>query len=223
MQTPNLANFHPIQFSLLLACGIVPGAHAQGVLIDQSLQIPPFTNANFHYDGLLSSLVPGTGQEFTPSLEGLDFVDVNLQNAIVTDTGTFEIAIHKGNMAAPVLGLSNPVLWSGGFSLNNAHFTFPNTLPIVPGNIYVLEINQLSGDPGWLFEVPVSLIINGRTIKMNYAGGRLIYGGVPQDNYDMLFQEGVFVPEPGVTAFCLLGVLVFGLVRKGTFREEHPV
>src|SRR5438034_1217098 len=109
MQTPTLTRFRPIQFSLLLACGVATGAHAQVFLTDQSLQPPPYTRGSYHYDAVLSSLVPGTGQEFTPSLQGLDFVEVNLQNPTVTNTGTFEISIHGGNIAAPVLGLSDQV------------------------------------------------------------------------------------------------------------------
>jgi len=54
---------------------------------------------------------------------------------------------------------------------------------------------------------------------MNYPGGRLIYGGVPRDSQDTLFREGIIVPEPDATTWCLLGVLVFGLIRQGYRRQ----
>jgi hypothetical protein len=49
---------------------------------------------------------------------------------------------------------------------------------------------------------------------MNYPGGRLIYGGLPQATEDMIFQEGIFVPEPGVSSVCLVGVLAFGCSKR---------
>jgi len=226
MQTPTLTAFRPLQFLLLLSCVIASGSYAQGLLIDQSLQPPVFTGGGyqfFHYDAVLPSLVAETGQEFTPSLQGLDFADVNLYNRIATNTGTFEIAIHQGNIASPVLGLSDQVVRSAASSQSNTHFAFSSTVPLVAGDLYVLEVIQLAGDSGWTIEVPVSAVVNGQTIDLNYPGGRLIYGGVPQDNQDMIFREGITVPEPGATTLCLLGVLAFGLIRKGWLWTEHLV
>src|ERR1043166_3000366 len=154
MKTLTLTEFRPIQLSLLLACGIATGGRAQVLLTDQSLQPPPNTGGSYHYDAVLSSLVPATGQEFTPSLQGLDFVEIRLQDPRVTDTGTFAIAIHEGNIAAPVLGLSGLVSKSGGFGESNTHFSFPSTVQLVPGNIYVMEITQLAGDSRWTIEIP---------------------------------------------------------------------
>jgi hypothetical protein len=213
MQTPTLTRFRLIQFSLLLACGIATGAHAQGLLTDQSLQPPPNTGGSYHYDASIGSLVPATGQEFTPSLQGLDFVDVRLYGSAVGNT--FQIAIHEGIIAAPVLGLSDPAVSSGTFPNNEAHFTFSSTVPLVAGNLYVLEIIQGGGNSGWGIEIPSSAVVNGQPVNMNYPGGRLIYNGVPQDSKDLIFREGIVVPEPGVTALGLLGVLAFGFIRNG--------
>ena len=219
MQRLTLTKLQPIQLSLLLACGIATGAHAQGSVIDQSLQFPTVTNTHgFHaFEGLGFTLVPATGQEFTPSLQGLDFVDVDLSRSTNTHTGTFAIAIHAGTIAAPVLGLSDQVARSVG---GDTHFTFPSTVPVIPGDIYVLEIIQMAGDSGWRIIYPTLAMINGQTIDMNYPGGRLIYGGVPRENQDMIFREGLTVPEPGVTAFCLLGVLAVSFSRKNGFRQS---
>jgi hypothetical protein len=219
MQTPALTGFRPIQFSLLLACGIATGAHAQGFLTDQSLQPPPFTGGSYHYDSSIGSLVPATGQEFTPSLQGLDFVDVRLRGSAVGDT--FQIAIHEGTITAPVLGLSDPAVSSGSFPMNEAHFTFSSTVPLVVGNLYVLEIIQGGGYSGWGIEIPVSAVVNGQPVDMNYPGGRLIYNGVQQDSRDLIFREGMIVPEPGVITLGLLGVLAFGSMWKRGYRQRN--
>jgi hypothetical protein len=195
MKKPTSATFQPSRLFLLFVCGMTVGAHAQGLLIDQSLQPPPIIpGESYHYDASGATLMPETGQEFTPSLSGLDFVDVNLLPQSVTNTGTFEVAIHQGEITAPVLGLSGQVIRSGGTAGNNTHFTFPSTISLTQGDTYVLEVLQIAGNSGWAVEVPVSAVVNGQTVDMNYAGGRLIYGGVPQATEDMIFQEGIIVP-----------------------------
>ncbi len=199
---------------LLLVFDVALGVYAQQEVVDQSLQPPAMIpGQSYHYDSVGATLVPETGQEFTPLLNGLDFVDVDLLPQSPTNTGTFEIAIHQGTITAPVMGLSDQVTRQPGTSGNNTHFTFPTTVALTPGDTYVLEVLQIAGNSGWAVEVPVSAIVDGQTIDMSYAGGRLVYGGVPQGTEDMIFQEGLVVPEAGVGSFCLLGVLVFGLIR----------
>jgi hypothetical protein len=156
----------------LLASGLVVRVSAQGTLwTDQSLQPPPFTGGSYHYDGSIWSLVPATaatGQEFTPSLQGLDFVDISLYGS--TGGDTFQIAIHEGTITAPVLGLSDPTTSAGSFPNNEAHFTFSSTLPLVAGSPYVLEIIQAGGYSGWGIEIPNYAVVNGQTVNMNYPG-----------------------------------------------------
>jgi hypothetical protein len=217
MNTQMLAKLRLCPLFLLLICGITVGAHAQGVLIDQSLQPPALIpGESYHYDASVATLIPETGQEFAPSLNGLDFVDVALLSQFGTNsgTGTFQIAIHQGTITAPVLGLSGQVSVSA--SGNNTQFTFPSTVPLTPGDTYVLEVIQIAGNSGWGVEVPGSAVVGGQTIDMNYPGGRLIYGGAPQATEDMIFQEGIFVPEPSVSFLLLTGVLMCGLVRKAS-------
>jgi len=209
------AEYRLAPFFLILVCGMTAGAQAQGVVVDQSLQPPPIIpGESYHYDAAGATLMPQTGQEFTPLLNGLDFADVNLLPQSPTNTGTFEIAIHQGNITAPVLGLSGEAVRSGGTPGSNTHFTFSSTVPLTPGDTYVLEVLQIAGSSGWAVEVPTSAIVNGQTIDMSYPGGLLIYCGVPQATEDMIFQEGIFVPEPGVSSLCLLGVLAFGCSKR---------
>jgi hypothetical protein len=218
MKTPTLKTLRLIQFSLLVTCGIAMGAHAQGLVTDQSLQAPPYVaHESYHYDASLASLGPETGQEFTPSLGGLDFVEVSLNNSIASNTGTFEIAIHQSNIAGPVLSVSDQVV----IPQSNPHFEFSSRVPLVAGDLYVLEVIQLAGDSGWTIEVPSYAVVNRQTIDMNYPGGRLIYGGVPQNNQDMLFREGIVMPEPSEAALLLLGALIFGFWSRVTIDRSY--
>jgi hypothetical protein len=222
--TTNIMNIQTatkLQLTPLVLLLMTVGAHAQGVVIDQSLQPPAIIpGKTYHYDASGATLIPETGQEFTPSLNGLDFVDVLFLSQLGTNsgTGTFQIAIHQGTITAPVLGLSGQRTFSSGTNGTDARFTFPTTVPLAPGSTYVLEVLEIAGNSQWGIEVPGSAVVDGQTIDMNYPGGQLIYGGVPQATEDMIFQEGIFVPEPSASFLLLSGVLTFGLFRKARAR-----
>jgi hypothetical protein len=191
--------FRLLHCSLLLMCSIA-GASDQGPVIDQSLQIPALVpRGNYNYSGVIATLRPGTGQEFTPTLPGLDFVDVSLVGSAVGDT--FQVAIHQGTITAPVLGLSEPTVSPGKFSNNQAHFIFSRRVPLVAGSVYVLEIIQGGSYSGWGVESPMSAVVNGQTIDMRYPGGGMIYNGAPLDSRDLLFREGIDLPYPVALSF----------------------
>src|SRR5689334_8752875 len=86
----------------LLLVAALQGATATGqaLVVDQSLQLPSLAGGQ-HFDESLGSIVPPTGQEFTPTFDGLDFVDVNLYSGRATQPGTFQIAIHDGTITGP--------------------------------------------------------------------------------------------------------------------------
>jgi hypothetical protein len=200
---------------LLLALGTSGQARAQGLQVDQSLQPPPFVaGESYHYDSSEATLLPGTGQEFIPSMSGLDFVSVNLSTPI-SNTGDFQVAIHAGTITAPVLALSDPVSSPAeGFANNTALFTFANVVPLTPGDTYVFELDELSSGAPWYIQIPGSAVVNGNTINMNYPGGQLIYNGAPQSTEDMIFSEGLIVPEPGAAQLGLLGLLIFAIAKR---------
>jgi hypothetical protein len=208
---------------LLFALGLYEQAFAQGLLVDQSLQPPAFIpGESYHYDAAEGTLFPATGQEFTPAFSGLDFVSVNLESVIPTNIGNFQIAIHSGGITGPVLGLSEDVTSpASGFPNQTALFTFANMVPLTPGDTYVFELVELSASNPWYIQIPGSAVVNGQPIDMNYPGGRLIYNGVPQDTEDMIFSEGIIVPEPTAPELALLGLLVFGFVKKNPFRGSR--
>lgn len=178
---------------LLLAnpLAVTLAARAQVLVTDQSLQPPSLVGVQ-HYDESLASIIPPTGQEFTPAFNGVDFVDVNLFSGRSTQPGTFQIAIHAGTISGPVLGLSSPTIRTNGAPDHTAHFTFETKVPVMAGAKYVLEIIQTAGDTGWAIELPTTAVENGTNANLNYSGGTLIIGGVSQVTNDMAFREGIY-------------------------------
>jgi hypothetical protein len=178
---------------LLLAAVLTTtaAAPAQVLLTGQSLQPPSLVGVK-HYDESLASIIPPTGQEFIPSLNCIDFVDVTLFSVQSAQPGTFQIAIHDSTIGGPVLGLSTPTVRTNATSDHTAHFTFENKVPLTPGATYVLEIIQTAGDTGWAVELPNTAAINGTNANLAYAGGRLINAGAPQNTNDLAFREGIF-------------------------------
>lgn len=208
--------------SLLLSSGAIARLDAQGLLVDQSLQPPAIIpGESYHYDAAEGTLFPETGQEFTPSFSGLDFVSVNLYTPTSTNTGDFQIAIHSGTITGPVLGLSDEVSSpTGGFPGDTALFTFANVVPLTPGDTYVFELDEISGSVPWYIQIPSSAEVNGQTIDMNYPGGRLIYNGVPQDTEDMIFSEGIIVPEPGSLGLCAMTIVAAHVHRRKVLSQS---
>src|SRR5690242_7090003 len=89
---------------LWIALLAVLPTRAQVLVTDQSLQAPqPVPGQPYHFDASGTTMSSPIGQEFTPALNGLDFVDVSLEPPNATNTGTFQIAIHKGTITSPVL------------------------------------------------------------------------------------------------------------------------
>jgi len=214
MREQNAIKLPRLGLFFLFCLSLVSTSRATSLLVDQSLQ-PPGWAEDLYYQASYFLLTPGTGQEFTPSYNGLDYVNLNLFNSVATSLGTFQVAIREDNINGMVLGLSDPLATTERFLDNNAHFTFSSTVSLTAGNLYALEIVQLGGDTGWNIEIPVYGFANGAEVDLSYSGGRLIYGGVPQNGMDLIFQEGVVsVPEPSGLGLSLLGMLLFALFRK---------
>lgn len=187
----------PVRISLLLCCLCTTTTlHAQILMTDQSLQAPaPVSGEPYHFDASVPTLTAPTGQEFTPSFDRLDFIDVRLEPQSATNTGTFQISIHENTITGPTLVLSAPAsVGTNLFPNLNSHFTFEHTVPLTPGALYVFEITQTDGDSGWAIDCQNSTSINGQTNSnaLSYPGGRFISAGTIHDAEDMMFREGLF-------------------------------
>ena len=114
-------------------------------------------------------------QEFTPTLDALDVVEVFIGPR---DPATVAVVnIRIGSITGPIIGTSLPTGPTPGSQI--VHFDFPSAVPLVPGDLYVYEVSFLSG--GFAFV----------TGPNTYPGGRAIMSGVPQPDLDSSFREGL--------------------------------
>ena len=138
----------------------------------------------FSYDRLWGALP--VGQEFTPSLPWLDFVDLKFAREYPT---VVEVHIREGTITGAVVAVSAPEA-SAVYPNVITRFTFSNAVPLVPGAQYVLEVAHAESPAdvaaaGYLARVPSNA----------YSSGRAIWGGLPIENEDLDFALGVLVPE----------------------------
>jgi hypothetical protein len=173
------------------------GLHAQGILIDQSNNVPTAM-----YYSLLSLPI---GQEFIPASTSLNAVDLLTYGSDGPVTAIFQVSIHAGSFAGPVVGLSDPAFVSDS-SPTLTQFTFSTMVSLTPGNIYAMELILTTGARAWWAV--------GYDPTAAYSQGRMILGGVPTSQYDLWFQEGVVVPEPRTTMLCLIGIAAFIIFRR---------
>jgi len=155
------------------------------------------------------------GQEFIPTLTSLDVVELN--TADITGNGVgrdLQVRIRDGSITGSIEGTSSIVSLPSGFGLGvgaTTHFDFPSSVPLVPGNPYVIEVFLVGANPttnewGINYE-----------IGNPYSGGQVIVsGGLANVSEDLFFREGP-IPEP--TTLLLFGVGMMG-VGVGTRRRR---
>jgi hypothetical protein len=125
------------------------------------------------------------GQEFTPSLDHVDVVELRIHATTCT---LFQVLIREDTIQGEILGSATKILdWPNA---PVERFEFDEPVPLVPGQRYVIEVRDLSGADGSL----------GIRWTKPYSGGRLICHGVPWNSWDAWFREGVWVFPPVLTA-----------------------
>ncbi len=120
------------------------------------------------------------GQEFTPTEPILVAIDVRL-DGINTHRGddTITAIVRKGTIGSPVLATESQIV--GAFFRGLVHFHFPTPLSVIPGDVYVLELQATKPTHGWIFDV-------------GYPGGRGILFGQPEILTDFAFQTYYYEP-----------------------------
>ena len=180
-------------------------AYGQGIsfLYDQQSS----TNEGYYGYGsgpTYQSMLPTTGQSFTPTLAGIDFIRLELNDASASGTlsSTWFLNLHSDSIHGPVLGTTATVVLPGGFT-GAADFYFPSTIPLTPGTSYWFDLNSPDGG-NWHVIAGV----------FNYPGG---YGWAQDTAYlfsDYWFREGLVVPEPSSVSLLLLGGAAFISLRR---------
>jgi hypothetical protein len=174
-----------LRIAIVLLFVVAAPVHADDYVWDQ---------VNDAYDPPLDQNVlifSPVGQEFLPNLPMLHVVQVWLTDYI--DRGsvpaTFIVNIHAGTINGPIVGTSTALTLPGTFN-DVATFIF-EPVSLVPQSLYVMEVVQLTST-NWGIR---SLGGGGAT----YPLGHQILAGVPREDNDLWFREGIMSPVRGET------------------------
>src|SRR5262249_15644917 len=112
------------------------------------------------FDSLINLRFTGvTGQTFTPALSSLDIVELLFDGPDGTFppdiAGIFGVGIHRGTIFGSLVGTSASVSLLTGIFQEVVRFEFLVSVPLVPGNLYAIEVNRLS-DPDLPFFLGLS-------------------------------------------------------------------
>jgi hypothetical protein len=126
------------------------------------------------------------GQEFTPELHALDAVELMLDDASCSETGStggsLKLQIREGPITGKVLAVSETVHFPNCFN-GILRFNFPSFVPVNPNQVYVMEAVHVADNTSTLFmnEAPD-----------NYSRGNFIMNGIVRPGKDLWFREGLY-------------------------------
>ncbi len=180
------------KFSLIVvaafACCLLDGsykAHAVPIIVDQSYTAPVIQSHSllfFKFD-----------QEFTPTFSSLDVVELHLANSPVSGgeniAAEFQVNIRSGQLDGPVIGTSSTVSIPKGFDSGSdglAQFIFASPVPLVPENLFIIDLVVVSGGEA-------NPAIGSSSGDGGYPDGRRFINGIstPTDFSDVIFQTGL--------------------------------
>ena len=202
--------------AVVVACMSLPALAVD--IVDQQ-------NAGIISGGFTISSSP-LGQGFTPTLNRLDFVElqINDQNPEFGTAVDIGVRIRANDIAGAILGTSNTVSFadqintipSTGFQMVElVRFDFGMSVALTPGSVYLLEPFKLGGDSD-LGIFGTGFGIDAYPAGDSYFRGAAVTGALAP--FDLWFREGVTtrVPEPPISM--LLGV---GLLALVSHRRLH--
>ena len=184
------------QLSLVLAFMVAPAALSQTFVVDQANEVfysPDTFNIEYFHP---------MGQEFRPTLSSLDFVELMLWDFFSPggyQIGELAVSIRAGTIDGPVLATSSPLFLQPTFD-GVGHFDFATPVPLTPGATYVLQVDVVAGGDWGA----------GGSGTSSYPDGREIRQGIPLEDDDLYFREGItIIPEPNALTCLVLGGAVF--------------
>jgi len=145
------------------------------------------------------------GQSFTPTLDSLNFVDLQLID-FGSSASTVAVNVRSDSITGSLLGTSTPIMLPASSS-STYDFLFSDPISLTPGTQYYFEPVIVSGGSSVLANITF----------IQYTGGDLIQSGAARTDRDLWFREGVVtsVPEPSTSAlFVIGGGVLFGYCRK---------
>jgi hypothetical protein len=141
------------------------------------------------------------GQEFTPSVSGLDAVelwtgDFTRGNGV---GALLQVNIRKATITGELLATSLPVDLPDSFD-GVTHFDFPGLVRLTPNEMYVIEV-LVVGD-NWVVTHNWSAASCGGGPDCGYAGGNWIIQGNSVPGNALWFQEGLAASTPRSADYC---------------------
>ena len=150
------------------------------------------------------------GQSFTPSRNGIDSIELNI--SILAFPAQMRIALLDGvvgldGLQGPVIGTTE-TLTITETSLHKFRFDFPTTVPLTPGNRYVMRFEPIGANSNPQIEINTGFPPN------PYPGGQTLQSHLPTSSFadrDFVFAEGLFqIPEPSSLLLLAIAVSVGG-------------
>mgnify|MGYP001157827187 CR=1 FL=1 len=124
------------------------------------------------------------GQEFVPTMNRLDVVELQMNAQSPFIGGDAMVQIRSDSIVGPILGASQTVTIPPiVLPLTLAHFDFASPVPLTPGALYVIEVISLTSNLG----------VFGTGLGDDYPPGRAIAFGQPTE-FDLWFREGTAQP-----------------------------
>lgn len=144
------------------------------------------------------NIVADERQEFTPSLNQLDTVELLINGRFLAPvSGSFAVVIRKqafdGEILASSAGTSLPARFEG-----TALFRFPTPVNLVPDQIYALQPIQIAGGSTWFVNYGAA---PGYTQGNLYVGDQLL-----SHTAALFFREGIGIPEPSPAMLLAVGL-----------------
>jgi hypothetical protein len=189
----------------ILVAALFPSAMlAQGTLVyDQqsSTDESPFPYGTGAHIQQLSPY----GQSFTPTLSGIDFIRLNLNDNNPNNSAgaTLYLNLRSNSISGTILATTAPVTLTNAFT-GPVSFFLPTTTSLTPSSSYVFEIVAVSGSDPW----------NAIAGELNYPGGFVYANGFPAFASDLWFREGMVVPEPASGILLVAGASLLFLARR---------